>query len=86
MYNKTNRFFSLIFLFAFIFSCDKKEECIIIEDKYESNGTYYFYFLNNQINQPFSNNNSSLDVDPLGTGKVSKEEFENYNVGDKYCY
>jgi len=27
-----------------------------------------------------------LDVDPLGTGKVSKEEFENYNVGDKYCY
>ena len=86
MYNKMNRFFSLIFLFAFIFSCDKKEECIIIEDKYESNGTYYFYFVNNQINQPFSNNNSSLDVDPLGTGKVSKEEFENYNVGDKYCY
>ena len=81
-----NRFFSLIFLFAFIFSCDKKEECIIIEDKYESNGTYYFYFLNNQINQPFSNNNSSLDVDPLGTGKVSKDEFENYNIGDKYCY
>ena len=81
-----NRFFSLIFLFAFIFSCDKKEECIIIEDKYESNGTYYFYFLNNQINQPFSNNNSSLDVDPLGTGKVSKEEFDNYNIGDKYCY
>ena len=81
-----NRFLCLIFLFACIFSCNKKEECIIIEDKYESNGTYYFYFVNNQINQPFSNNNSSLDVDPLGTGKVSKEEFENYNVGDKYCY
>jgi len=81
-----NRFLSLIFLFALIFSCNKKEECIIIEDKYESNGTYYFYFLNNQINQPFSNNNSSLDVDPLGTGKVSKEEFDNYNIGDKYCF
>jgi len=86
MYIKMNRFLWLIFLFACIFSCNKKEECIIIEDKYESNGTYYFYFVNNQINQPFSNNNSSLDVDPLGTGKVSKEEFENYNVGDKYCY
>ena len=81
-----NRFLGLIVLFAFIFSCNKKEECIIIEDKYESNGAYYFYFLNNQINQPFSNNNSSLDVDPLGTGKVSKDDFENYNVGDKYCY
>ncbi len=86
MYIKLNRLIFLIVLFAFIFSCNKKEECIIIEDKYESNGTYYFYFLNSQINQPFSNNNSSLDVDPLGTGKVSKEEFDNYNVGDKYCY
>ena len=81
-----NKKFIVIFLFIFWFSCTKKEECIIIEDKYESNGTYYFYFLNNQINQPFSNNNSSLDVDPLGTGKVSKDDFENYNVGDKYCY
>ena len=65
----------------FLFSCNKKEECIIIEDKYESNGSYYFYFLNNTIN-----NNNSLDVDPLGTGKVSKEVYDDYTIGDKYCF
>ena len=70
-----------IFFFIFLFSCTKKEECITIEDKYESNGSYYFYFLNNTIN-----NNNSLDVDPLGTGKVSKEIYESYKVGDKYCF
>tara|TARA_X000001036_G_scaffold329567_1_gene308225 strand:+ start:431 stop:628 length:198 start_codon:yes stop_codon:yes gene_type:complete len=65
-----------------LFSCTKKEECIIIEDKYESNGSYYFYFLNNRIN----NNNNSLDVDPLGTGKVSKEIYDSYKIGQKYCF
>jgi len=86
MYIKKNRFLCLIFLHALIFSCNKKEDCIIIEDKYETNGTYYFYFINNSYNQPFSNNNSSLDVDPLGTGKVSKEDYDNYKIGEEYCY
>ena len=76
-----NKNFIMIFLSLFLLSCTKKEECIIIEDKYESNGSYYFYFLNNTIN-----NNNSLDVDPLGTGKVSKEVYDDYTIGDKYCF
>ena len=79
-------FYHLIFLYAFLISCNKKEECIIIEDKYEYNGEYYFYFLDNNFNKPLSQNNSSIDVDPVGSGKVSKEVYDNYKSGDQYCY
>ena len=79
-------FTPFLLLFIFFLSSCKREECVIIEDKYISNGFYYFYFIDNSISDPISPNNSFLEVSPLGSGKVSKEDYENYKVGEEYCY
>ena len=59
-----------------VFGCEKEIECIIIQDKYGGNNTYYF-----QWERTIKGNTNML----IGTGSVSEEIYNQYEVGDVYC-
>ena len=59
-----------------VFSCEKEIECIIIQDKYGENNTYYFQW------DRTTKGNTDMQI---GTGSVSEEIYNQYEVGDVYC-
>ena len=79
--------FILIFLSSL--SCSKDKECVIILNKEEVKENYYFYFRPNLNYLPNSQANSlgspGLNAN-YASGKVSKELFDQYNIGDEYCF
>ena len=58
------------------FGCEKEIECIIIQDKYGGNNTYYFQW------ERTTKGNTNMQI---GTGSVSEEIYNQYEVGDVYC-
>ncbi len=80
----------LILLFVLFLNCNKKDDCVKIEEKKEINGEYYFYFKANMSGTSYTDNQgntySGSSEDRWGSGKVSKEVYDSHNVGDEYCY
>ena len=77
----------LFLFFLFSFSCSKEEECVIILNKETINGDNYFYFRPNYFPSSQSNNigGTGLNRD-YASGKVSQEIYDQYAVGDEYCF
>ena len=79
----------LLVIFLISVGCAKDEECVILLNKEEANGNYYFYFRPNLNYLPRSQTNSigspGLNVN-YASGKVSKEIFDQYGIGDEYCF
>ena len=80
------KFKVLILIFIFSFSCSQDEECVVIRDKTEESDSYYFYFSTNYLPTSQSNNMLGGIDSRYGSGKVSKEIYDKYNIGDEYCY
>ena len=72
--------FYLLLISVLLFSCNRTDNCLDICDKYTGNGQFYFELNDSGI---FSGNTS--DEDPNPTAIVSEEEFNQYQIGDKYC-
>tara|TARA_A100001015_G_scaffold120194_1_gene133226 strand:- start:100 stop:333 length:234 start_codon:yes stop_codon:yes gene_type:complete len=72
--------FYLLLVSVLLFSCNRTDNCLDIRDKYTGNGQFYFELNDSGI---FSGNTS--DEDPNPTAIVSEEEFNQYQIGDKYC-
>jgi len=63
-----------------LLSCNQLDDCLDIRNKYTGNGQYYFELDDSGI---FSGNTS--DEDPNPTAQVSEEQYNQYQVGDKFC-
>ena len=72
--------FYLLLVSVLLFICNRTDNCLDIRDKYTGNGQFYFELNDSGI---FSGNTS--DEDPNPTAIVSEEEFNQYQIGDKYC-
>ena len=72
--------FYLLLVSVLLFSCNRTDNCLDIRDKYTGNGQFYFELNDSGI---FSGNTS--DDDPNPTAIVSEEEFNQYQIVDKYC-
>ena len=72
--------FYLLLVSVLLFSYNRTDNCLDIRDKYTGNGQFYFELNDSGI---FSGNTS--DEDPNPTAIVSEEEFNQYQIGDKYC-
>tara|TARA_B100001059_G_C17484929_1_gene403466 strand:- start:193 stop:432 length:240 start_codon:yes stop_codon:yes gene_type:complete len=67
----------LLIIFSFsVTSCEKETECIIIQDKYGGNGAFYFQW------DRTTRGNTEMQI---GTGSVSENIFNQYDIGDIYC-
>jgi len=77
----------ILFIFLLTICCAKEKECVIILSKEEVSGSYYFYFRPNYIPNSQSTN---IGMDGLNSnytsGKVSQEKFDQYEIGDEYCF
>ena len=68
-------------------SCRKEKECEIIRNKEEVKGIYYFYFRPNFFPNSQSNSIGAGGINTeFASGKVSKEVYDQYAVGDEYCF
>ncbi len=77
----------LIFFGIFLFSCEKQKDCIIITQKRIIGEQYYFFFENeNAFQQAGQNNNNPSIPDTEGSGVVTPEVYDTYQIGDEYCY
>ena len=81
----------LVILTIFFFNCNKKDDCVKIEDKREIDGFYYFYFKASGIGSSYTDSQGNVSTggfaeDRWGSGKVSKEVFDSHDIGDEYCY
>ena len=66
-------------------SCNQVEnECVLIEKKQQLNGSYYFYW-NNEDLDFYENNESASIPDQFKSGEINQEIYEKYSVGDIYC-
>ena len=76
-----------IIFILFLISCSKEKECVTIEIKDESEGNYYFYFRHNYRSNSQTNYLSGVGLNSeYASGKVSKEVYDEYLVGDQYCF
>lgn len=74
-------------LVIILFSCAKEKQCEIIRDKQEVRGIYYFYFRANYYATPQANNINTAGLNSnYVSGKVSQAIYEDYDIGDEYCY
>ena len=48
--------------------------------------SYYFYFSTNYLSTSQPNNLMGAIDGRYASGKVSKETYEKYDIGDEYCY
>ena len=70
----------ILFLFLlFSFGCSKETGCVEITDKSEGDGEYYFFWGYGSIS---SNPDSQR---PIKSGSVTKNIYNQYEVGDIYC-
>tara|TARA_B100000902_G_scaffold331503_1_gene328944 strand:- start:1055 stop:1303 length:249 start_codon:yes stop_codon:yes gene_type:complete len=76
----------ILLIFIFFFSCSNDEECVIIREKAEKSNSYYFYFSTNYLSTTQPNNLMGNIDSGYASGKVSKEIYEKYEIGDEYCY
>jgi hypothetical protein len=83
MYKNLIHFLFIVFLFI-SFSCNK-DECVIITNKLLLEEEFYFYF-DTDYKRTGSSNSDPSNFSPIGSGKVSKDVYEKYSVGDEYCY
>jgi hypothetical protein len=72
---KFNYLLFIIFSF-YVSGCEKEIECIIIQDKYGGNGAFYFQW------DRTTRGNTEMQI---GTGSVSENIFNQYDIGDIYC-
>ena len=74
-------------IILFCLSCSKDKECELIRNKDEVRGSYYFYFRPNYYANPQSNsiNGAGFNTEYV-SGKVSKAIYDDYEIGDKYCF
>ena len=72
--------FYLLLISVLLFSCNRTDNCLDILDKYTGNGQFYF-----ELNDTRFSNGTPSDEDPNPTAIVSEEEFNQYQIGDKYC-
>tara|TARA_B100000900_G_C20475144_1_gene673061 strand:- start:355 stop:615 length:261 start_codon:yes stop_codon:yes gene_type:complete len=79
----------LLVVFLIFAGCAKDEECVILLNKEESNGNFYFYFRPNLNYLPRSQPNSigspGLNAN-YASGKVSRELYDQYSIGEEYCF
>ena len=68
--------------------CSKdKQLCDTIQNKEKISGVYYFYFRTNYYNNPQMNQISGAGINSqYASGKVSEEVYNQYDIGDQYCY
>jgi hypothetical protein len=80
------RFFILGIFFFFI-NCRKSDErCGIIIQKIEINKTLYFVLQTDEYINYYNNpNQPNLPDDGVRQGVVSKEVYDNFDVGEEYC-
>ena len=57
-----------------------------IREKAEESNSYYFYFSTNYLSTTQPNNLMGNIDSRYASGKVSKEIYEKYEIGDEYCY
>ena len=79
------KFHLLILISLGILSCSE-EDCVTIEEKQEINGNYYFFFGEGDRYTFNPDEQSLLIPDAQQSGKVTAEDFNQYQVGDQYCY
>lgn len=72
----------------FLMGCSKdKQLCDTIQNKEENSGVYYFYFRTNYYNNPQMNQIGGAGINSqYASGKVSEEVYNQYDIGDQYCY
>lgn len=74
-------------ILIFCLSCHKEKECELIQNKEEIRGSYYFYFRPNFYATPQSNSISGGGFNTeYVSGKVSKAIYDDYEIGDEYCF
>ena len=66
----------LLLIAIIYFNCEKEIECITIQDKYGGNGTFYFEW------DKTTPGNTDRQI---GTGSVSENIYNQYEIGDVYC-
>jgi len=82
------KYFPIFLIMLFVY-CDKKDDCVKIEEKKEINGLYYFYFKAHFSSTSYTDNQGNSyqsSQDRWSSGKVSKEVYDSHNIGDEYCY
>ena len=76
-----------IFVFLICLCCGKEQECVIILNKEEVKGNYYFYFRPNYFPNSQSNSIGGAGLNNnYASGKVSQELYNQYDIGDEYCF
>jgi len=75
---------TLVFL-GVLWGC-QKEDCITIQDKQSLDGNYYFLFRNRPTVNSNSTPNNLFIPDAQQSGEVSKFVYDQYEIGDTYCY
>lgn len=68
-----------LLIFSIFINCSNENECILITRK-ESNNNVYLFFWDDR-----SQENLGLDASPIPSGAVSKQVYDQYEVGDTYC-
>ncbi|MDG1290925.1 MAG: hypothetical protein P8I34_05055 [Flavobacteriaceae bacterium] len=68
-------------------SCNKDEECNTIRNKEEVRGNFYFYFRARYYSNSQANSitGSGLNNEYV-SGKVSETVYNDYEIGDEYCF
>lgn len=62
-------------------------ECDVIRNKEKIRENYYFYFSVNFYANPQSNSIGGVGLNSdYVSGKVSKEVYDQYDIGDEYCF
>ena len=80
------RFFILGIFFFFINWQKSDERCGIIIQKIEINKTLYFVLQTDEYINYYNNpNQPNLPDDGVRQGVVSKEVYDNFDVGEEYC-
>lgn len=81
------KIFPSLMILIFCLSCHKEKECELIQNKEEIRGSYYFYFRPNFYATPQSNSISGGGFNTeYVSGKVSKAIYDDYEIGDEYCF
>tara|TARA_B100001063_G_C16349442_1_gene350671 strand:+ start:87 stop:326 length:240 start_codon:yes stop_codon:yes gene_type:complete len=75
---KINKLLVFIFIIA-LNSCTKETDCVEITRKEISGSNFLFFW------QIENYDNVGLEAEPIPSGAVSEEIYNQYNVGDIYC-